>query len=87
MSKARQNSPSRQSCFSKAVLLLSLFCFFAATVPVAAQDLSETRVKASLNELRDAITKAKEILAAFENRQARDLVMKAEALYPEAESK
>jgi hypothetical protein len=87
MNKARQNFPSRHPYLAIAVLLLSLFSFLAITVPVAAQDPMEARVKTSLEELKNAITKAKEILAAFENRQARELVMKAEALHREAESK
>ncbi|MDZ7404800.1 MAG: hypothetical protein ONB41_11940 [candidate division KSB1 bacterium] len=64
-------------------LLLSLFCFLTA----AAQEPIESRVKTGLQELHDAIAKAREILAAFENREARDFLMKAEAAAKEAEAK
>jgi hypothetical protein len=69
------------------VLLLCLFCFLAATIPTAAQEPIEGRVKSGLQELRDAIAKAREILTAFENREARDFLSKAEAAAKEAEAK
>jgi len=65
-----------------------LLGLLTATLPVSAQtDLTEARVKTGLQELRDAIAKAREILAAFENREARDFLTKAEAAAKEAEAK
>lgn len=88
MNQARHNFSSRPPFLSIAVLLLGLFLFFAITVPAAAQpDPTEARVKAAWQELKEAIAKAKEIVATFEHREARDLLTKAEALLHEAEAK
>ncbi|MCG3119723.1 MAG: hypothetical protein ALAOOOJD_02234 [bacterium] len=88
MNQARHNFFARPPFLSIAVLLLSLFLFLSITVPVAAQpDPTEARVKAGWQELKDALAKAKEIVPTFENREARELLTKAEALLHEAEAK
>ncbi len=70
------------------ILWLIWTCVFATALQVLAQtDPTETRVKAGLLELRDAIFKAKEIVARVDHREARDLLNKAEALLKEAEAK
>lgn len=60
----------------------------ATAFPALAQpDANEGRVKVGLLELRDAIIKAKEIVARVDHREAQDLLNKAEALGKEAEAK
>jgi hypothetical protein len=88
MNELTKNLHSRHKLSSiLIVLLLSLFCFLTTTIPATAQDPLESRVKTGLQELRDAIAKAKEILGAFDNREARDFLMKAEVAAKEAEAK
>jgi len=71
-----------------AILWLLWTCVFANSIPVLAQtDPTETRVKAGLQELKDAILKAREIVARVGHREARDLLSRAEALAKEAEAK
>ncbi|GEM_PF-7122069 len=89
MNTARKNffAGLHQPCRT-GVWFLMLLGLLTATLPVSAQtDLTETRVKTGLQELRDAIAKAREILAAFDHREARDFLMKAEAAAKEAEAK
>jgi hypothetical protein len=70
------------------LLLLSVFCFFSTTTPAWAQrDALETRVKNGLQDLKEAIAKAKEIIATVDNRQARDFLANAETALHEAETK
>jgi len=70
------------------ILCLIWTCVFAAALPVLAQtDPTEARVKAGLLELHDAIIKVKEIVARVGHREAQDLLIKAEALGKEAETK
>jgi len=79
---SRRNQPS-----FKIVLLLSIFCFLTATTPASAQtDPTELRVKAGLEELQKAIATAKEILAAFDNRQGRVFLTQAEAFFQKAQT-
>ncbi len=65
-----------------------MIALFATALPVLAQtDPTEIRVKNGLVELREAIIKAKEILARVDHRGAQDLLLKAEALAKEADAK
>ncbi|MGH7452324.1 MAG: hypothetical protein ACRENG_13335, partial [bacterium] len=68
--------------------LIAIFFFSATVVPssILAQDrVLEGRVKKSLEELKNLLAQANEVLNVFENREARDLLAKAFGLYREAE--
>jgi hypothetical protein len=84
-----KNFKSRQQKLSLiTVLWLSLFGFLTIAVPVSAQrDPTETRVKLGLEDLKNALAKAKEFLAAFEHREAHEFLAKAEAAFKDAEAK
>ena len=70
------------------ILWLIATCVFVTALPVLAQtDPTETRVKAGLQELKDAILKAKETVARVGHREAQDFLSKAEELAKEAEAK
>ncbi len=68
--------------------LLAIFLFSATAMPpwVAAQDtVLEGRAKKSLEELKNLLAQANEVLNVFENREARDLLAKAFDLYKKSE--
>lgn len=68
--------------------LIAIFLFSATVIPpsVAAQDtVLEGRVKKSLEELKNLLAQANEVLNVFENREARDLLAKAFEFYKKAE--
>jgi len=88
MNTARKNLFSRRNQRLAVILWLLWMLVFATAFPASAQsDATEARVKAGLLELREAIIKAKEILARVDHRAAQDLLNKAEALAKEAETK
>lgn len=88
MKSALKKLFSRRNQSSGIILGLLLIAMLVTVLPVSAQtDPTETRVKNGLLELREAILKAKEILARVDHRGAQDFLAKAEALGKEAEAK
>lgn len=92
---ARQNKKIFHLTITKSRLRLDVLLFliaiflFSATVmppPVSAQEtVLEGRVKKSLEELKNLLAQANEVLNVFEHREARDLLAKAFELYKKAE--
>jgi hypothetical protein len=80
-----------KSCLRPGFLffLMAIFLLSAIAMPppvLAQQPALEGRVKKSLEELKNLLAQANEVLNVFENREARDLLAKAFGLYKEAET-
>ncbi len=75
--------------FLFSLLILFFLVVTVAPSPVIAQPggTLELRVKKGLDDLKNLFMQARDALNVFENREARDLLLKAEELYKEAEGK